>query len=63
MAVAEKPKTGQNAGEIVQIVGPVLDVHFEEGRLPLIFGALRVRRDDGGVVIAEVQQHLGNNWV
>ncbi|MDE3112759.1 MAG: F0F1 ATP synthase subunit beta [Chloroflexota bacterium] len=63
MAVAEKPKTGQNAGAIVQIIGPVLDVQFEEGRLPEIYGALRVRRDDGGVVIAEVQQHLGNNWV
>ncbi len=63
MAVAEKPKTGQNQGRIVQIIGPVLDVQFEEGRLPEIYGALSVRHDDGSVVIAEIQQHLGNNWV
>ena len=51
------------AGEIVQIIGPVLDVQFPEGRLPEIFGALKVRHEDGTEVVAEVQQHLGNNWV
>jgi F-type H+/Na+-transporting ATPase subunit beta len=64
MAVAtEKKKTAQNVGRIVQIIGPVLDVQFEAGRLPEIFGAIRVRHDDGSTVIAEVQQHRGNNWV
>ena len=64
MAVAaEKQKTAANMGRIVQIIGPVLDVQFDEGRLPGIFDALRVRADDGTEVIAEVQQHLGNNWV
>jgi F-type H+-transporting ATPase subunit beta len=63
MAVAEKAKTGKNVGEIVQIIGPVLDVQFDEGHLPEIFGALRVQAEDGSAVIAEVQQHLGNNWV
>jgi len=60
MTVATKTK---NEGRIVQIIGPVLDVQFEEGHLPEIFGALRVRHDDGSVVIAEIQQHRGNNWV
>jgi F-type H+-transporting ATPase subunit beta len=60
VAVATKTK---NEGQIVQIIGPVLDVQFEEGHLPEIFGALRVRHDDGEAVIAEVQQHRGNNWV
>src|SRR5256886_10639161 len=55
--------TKANTGEIVQIIGPVLNVQFPEGHLPEIFGALRVKHQDGTPVIAEVQQHLGNNWV
>jgi F-type H+-transporting ATPase subunit beta len=62
MAIAEQKKT-TTRGQIVQIIGPVLDVQFPEGRLPQIFGALQVKHDDGTEVIAEVQQHLGNNWV
>src|SRR5438128_2002486 len=61
MAVATK--TSVKTGEIVQIIGPVLDVRFEEGELPEIYHALTVKRDDGELVVAEVQQHLGNNWV
>jgi F-type H+-transporting ATPase subunit beta len=61
MTVATKTATG--TGEIVQIIGPVLDVKFEEGELPEIYHALTVKRDNGELVVAEVQQHLGNNWV
>jgi F-type H+-transporting ATPase subunit beta len=53
----------KSVGRIVQIIGPVLDVRFEEGELPEIYQALSVARDDGTAVIAEVQQHLGNHWV
>src|SRR2546427_2782024 len=66
MAVATKEATktkAKDVGKIVQIIGPVLDVQFEEGHLPKIYDALVVKREDGGEVIAEVQQHLGNNWV
>ncbi|HVD31885.1 MAG TPA: F0F1 ATP synthase subunit beta, partial [Methylomirabilota bacterium] len=67
MAVATKEPTkkkpAKDAGKIVQIIGPVLDVQFEEGHLPKIYDALVVKREDGTDVIAEVQQHLGNNWV
>ena len=58
-------KSGEagKTGEIVQIIGPVLDVRFEEGELPEIYHALAVKRDNGELVVAEVQQHLGNNWV
>ena len=67
MAVATKEPTkkkpAKDAGKIVQIIGPVLDVQFEEGHLPKIYDALVVKREDGSDVIAEVQQHLGNNWV
>jgi len=62
MGTATKTKT--NTGHIVQIIGPVLDVQFEEGQLPNIYDALRVRNENQNTdVIAEVQQHTGNNWV
>ena len=57
-----KVKT-RNVGKIVQIIGPVLDVQFEEGKLPEIYHAITVRHPEGHDVLAEVQQHLGNNWV
>ena len=51
MAVATKDttrkKAAKDAGKIVQIIGPVLDVQFEEGHLPKIYDALVVKRDDG----------------
>src|ERR1700758_5635011 len=57
----------QQVGKIVQIIGPVLDVEFEAGHLPEIYNALRVTSDgqDGDKidVIAEVEQHLGENRV
>src|SRR5438309_220582 len=60
-------KTAQ-AGKIVQIIGPVVDVEFEAGHLPEIYNALRIVSDSrapGGKidVIAEVEQHLGENRV
>jgi F-type H+-transporting ATPase subunit beta len=58
---------GQKAGKVVQIIGPVVDVEFEGGRLPDIYNALRITSSDGeGAaidVIAEVEQHLGENRV
>src|SRR5438132_5053877 len=45
------------------MIGAVLDVAFEEGHLPQIYEALRIARDDKSELVAEVQQHLGNNWV
>ncbi|NLA58653.1 MAG: F0F1 ATP synthase subunit beta [Firmicutes bacterium] len=45
-------------GKISQIIGPVVDVEFEEGHLPRLHNALRVA--DTGLVL-EVLQHLGNN--
>ncbi len=46
-------------GTITQIIGPVVDVRFDEG-LPPIRNALEVRRE-GGRLILEVAQHLGLN--
>jgi F-type H+-transporting ATPase subunit beta len=47
---------------IIQIVGPVVDVRFEEGKVPAILNALKVRSGDRDVVL-EVLQHIGDNRV
>ena len=44
-------------------IGTVLDVEFPPDSLPAINNALSIERDDGTSLIAEVQQHVGNNWV
>jgi F-type H+-transporting ATPase subunit beta len=54
-------------GKVVQIIGPVVDVEFEGG-VPPIYQAVRIQDpgEEGGVpidVIAEVEQHLGENRV
>jgi len=55
-------------GKVIQIIGSVIDVEFPPGQLPQIDIALRIKRDvpdDQGrmEVVAEVQQHLGDNVV
>ena len=56
-----------NQGEIVQVIGPVVDVDFSGGGLPSILNALRIpRKSVDGVdedLICEVQQHLGESRV
>lgn len=54
-----------NTGKISQIIGPVVDVSFNEAgsRLPQIYNALAVTKENGQEVILEVQQHLGENMV
>jgi F-type H+/Na+-transporting ATPase subunit beta len=57
-----------NVGKIVQIIGPVVDVSFEDSALPAILTALEVERDDkqdsrSSRVVLEVQQHLGESTV
>lgn len=51
-----------NIGNIVQIIGPVIDARFESGRLPKIYNALKIEKD-GRSITAEVIQHLGNDMV
>ena len=54
-------------GKIIQVIGPVVDIEFEEGHLPKIYNAIRIpRTTTEGVqedLIAEVQQHLGEDRV
>jgi F-type H+-transporting ATPase subunit beta len=52
----------ENKGTLLQIIGPVVDAKFEEN-LPAIYNALIIKFEDGRQLVAEVQQHLGNNVV
>jgi len=49
-------------GYIRQVIGTVVDVEFPSGDLPDIFNAINIDLQ-GKTLVAEVQQHLGNNWV
>ncbi len=50
-------------GKISQIIGPVVDVSFEEGALPKILDALETTKANGQTVILETQQHVGEDTV
>ena len=52
-------------GSITQVIGPVVDVYFEEGgdNLPKIHDALEVTRPNGQKLIIECQQHTGENTI
>ncbi|MEB2779437.1 F0F1 ATP synthase subunit beta [Algoriphagus sp. C2-6-M1] len=52
-----------NIGKITQVIGPVVDVSFEGGKLPNILDAVEVTKENGQVVVMEVQQHLGEDRV
>ena len=56
-----------NEGKIVQVIGPVVDIDFEDGHLPKIYNAINIPRTNGEgeeeILICEVQQHLGENRV
>jgi F-type H+-transporting ATPase subunit beta len=51
-------------GRISQVIGPVVDVAFDnDSALPTIYDALEVRRKDGTRVVLEVQAHVGENSI
>lgn len=52
-------------GEVIQIIGPVVDVSFERAgeELPDIHEALEIKKDDGSTVVVECQQHIGENSI
>jgi F-type H+-transporting ATPase subunit beta len=57
----------QNFGKISQVIGAVVDVQFEPGKLPAIYNALRVTNpaidDRENNLVLEVAQHVGENTV
>ena len=59
----EATQTLLQNGEVVQVVGPVVDVSFPTGAVPEILYALHIEREYGDDLVLEVQQHLGENRV
>ena len=49
-----------NVGKVVQVIGPVLDIRFEDGHLPELLNAIEIQNGDKKIV-AEVAQHVGDN--
>ncbi len=62
-------KENRITGRLSQIVGPVVDISFEREsgdealRLPSIHDAVHITRPDGRLLVAEIQQHIGENTV
>ncbi len=58
---------GENIGKVLQVMGPVVDVEFEQGKLPTIYTALTITNpaidDTEDNLVIEVSQHLGDNVV
>src|SRR3989337_1168341 len=56
-----------NKGNIVQVIGPVVNVRFEPGQLPALFNAIKITNpsisDKEGNLTVEVALHLGDNIV
>ena len=56
-----------STGKVTQVIGPVVDVEFERGKLPQIFNAVKLTNpsinDKEGNLVLEVAQHLGENTV
>jgi F-type H+-transporting ATPase subunit beta len=51
---------------VVSVIGPVVDIEFEKGKLPSLYNAIRIATEVGGQkvdIVAEVEQHLGENRV
>jgi len=52
-----------NKGTVAQVIGPVVDVDFDQGDIPPVLNALYVEREDNSKLYLEVAQHLGENRV
>ncbi len=51
-----------NKGKVVQVIGPVVDLEFDEKNLPAIYNALELTLGKEKLTL-EVQSHLGSGWV
>ena len=63
-----KAKKAETFGKVVQVIGPVVDVEFDEAHLPAIFNAIRLVSEGFDVpdpidIIVEAQQHLGEGRI
>jgi len=49
-------------GKVAQVIGTVVDIEFPPDELPALYNAVEIPVD-GGKIVLEVQEHMGNNWV
>ncbi|GFR35948.1 F0F1 ATP synthase subunit beta [Thermobrachium celere] len=49
-------------GKVIQVIGPVVDIRFEDGHLPSIYNAIKID-NNGKELVAEVMQHIGDDTV
>ncbi len=54
--------TEKNIGKVISIIGPVLDIKFENGQLPNLLNAIEIKADDRTITL-EVAQHIGDDVV
>jgi F-type H+-transporting ATPase subunit beta len=62
MAKSDSNGGGENVGRLIEIKGVVVDAVFPD-KLPEIYAALRIEREGQDALVAEVQQHLGDDRV
>ena len=53
----------QNIGKIVQVIGPVVDIRFQEDKLPALNNAILIKINDKEKITVEVAQHIGDDCV
>src|SRR5699024_8444175 len=51
-----------NIGKIVQVIGPVVDIRFDEENLPNLLNSIEIKKDEE-IIIVEVAQHIGDDIV
>ena len=49
-------------GKVAQVIGTVVDIEFPPDELPALYSAIEITTD-GGKIVLEAQDHIGNNWV
>ncbi|MFR5266589.1 F0F1 ATP synthase subunit beta [Clostridium sp.] len=52
----------KNVGKVVQVIGPVVDIKFENGNLPNIYNAIHIKLEKR-TLVCEVEQHVGDDIV
>ena len=63
-AFNQQPNTAGEMGAVIKVIGPVVDIRFEAGKLPEIYDAVEiVDEHNQRTVIVEVAQHMGNDTV
>lgn len=53
----------KNIGKIVQVIGPVVDIAFENGELPELMNAVEIPLQEEAPLVVEVAQHIGDERV